>query len=173
MLTALVAAVSWSCGGGGDGGGPIQPPPASLTYTPTAPAPANSLSLGRANGTDPNQLVVELQGRGVTDLYGVAFDLTYPSVLRYEGATEGTWLSASGAAQTSLQVAPQTGRLVIGLSRLGAIGGASGDGALLSLRFTAVAAGNGALQFSNPEAFTSTSAAYTVQWIGGSVSVVR
>jgi hypothetical protein len=144
-----------------------------LTYNPAQSASTNSLSLARTNGTDPNQLVLELRATGVTDLYAVAFDLTYPSSLRYDSSSEGTWLSASGAVPTSLQIGQQSGRLVVGLSRLGAVGGATGDGALLTLRFSAVTTGNGALEFVGPSAYNSFNVAYTAQWIGGSVAVVR
>ncbi len=169
----LVAALGAACGGGGGGGGPIEPPPTSLTFTPAQTQPVNSVVLARSNGTDPNTLVLELRATGVSDLYGVGFDLTYPAALRYEATTEGTWLSSAGAVLTSLQVGPASNRLTVGLSRLGSVGGVSGDGVLLSLRFSAVAAGSGALEFSNAEAFNSTTTAFTVQWIGGSVSVVR
>ena len=173
-LAAALVALGTACGGGGGGGGggPVEPPAATLSFTPTSAAPANSVSLVRTNGTDPNLLVLELRATGVTDLYGVAFDLSYPSSLRYDSTSEGTWLSSNGA-QTSLQVAEQTGKLVIGHSRLGGIGGSTGDGTLLTLRFTAVTAGTGALTFSDTEAFNSGSVAYTVQWIGGSVAVTR
>ncbi len=174
LVAAALLALGVACGGSDDGGGGgVEPPTNSLTYSPAQAAPTNSLSLVRTNGTDPDQLVLELRATGVTDLYGVAFDITYPSSLRYDSASEGTWLSASGSVATSFQVAPQTGRLVIGLSRLGDLGGATGDGTLLTLRFGAATAGNGALEFVGPRAYNSGSVAYTAQWIGGSVAVVR
>jgi hypothetical protein len=173
LLAAAVGAACGGGGGGGGGGGPIEPPASSLTFTPAQNQPDNSIALVRTNGSDANQLVVELRARGVTDLYGVGFDLSFPVSLRYDGASEGTWLSSGGAAQTTLQVAAASNRLTVGLSRLGGVTGVSGDGALLSLRFTAVAAGNGGLEFANPEAFNSTTTAFNVQWIGGTVSVVR
>lgn len=168
VLVGLVAA----CGGGGGGGNPVEPPTASLVFTPTQSQTANSLALVRSNGTDPNTLVLDLRGTGVSDLFGVAFDLTYPASLHYDGATEGTWLNGGGA-QTSLQVATGNNRLVVGLSRLGTLTGVSGDGTLLSLRFSAVAAGSGSIAFEAPNAYNSISNAYTVKWIGGSVAVTR
>ena len=77
-----------------------------------------------------------MRARQVPDLYGVAFDLEYPTALRFDAATEGTFLSAG--AMTSFQVASgQPGRLVVGLTRLGPRPGVNGEGALLVLRFTA------------------------------------
>jgi hypothetical protein len=171
VATALGAACGGG-GGGGGGGGPVDPPTASLTFTPAQSQPNNSLALVRSNGNDPNTLVLDLRAMQVADVYGVAFDLTFPANLRYDSATEGTFLSAGGAS-TSLQVTEANNRLTVGLTRLGGLTGVSGDGTLLSLRFSAVAAGNGSLAFVAPTAYNANSIAYTVQWVGGTVAVVR
>jgi hypothetical protein len=173
VCAGAFVALAASCGGGGGGGNPVEPPTASLVFTPAQNQTANSLALVRSNGTDPNSLALDLRGTGVSDLYGVAFDLAYPASLRYDGATEGTWLNGGGAAQTSLQVATGTNRLTVGITRLGALSGITGDGTLLTLRFSAVAAGSGSIEFVAPNAYSTTSNAYTVRWIGGSVAVTR
>jgi hypothetical protein len=174
-LLAVAAALGAACGGGGGGGGgggPVEPPTASLTFTPAQNQPNNSLALVRSNGNDPNTMVLDLRAQQVADLYGVAFDLTFPANLRYDSASEGTFLSAGGAT-TSLQVSEANNRLTVGLTRLGGLNGVSGDGALVSLRFSAVAAGSGSLAFVGPNAYNANSSAYTVQWVGGAVAVVR
>ena len=172
VVAGALVALAAACGGGGGGGNPVEPPTASLVFTPAQNQTANSLALVRSNGTDPNSLALDLRGTGVSDLYGAAFDLTYPASLRFDGATEGTWLNGGGA-QTSLQVATGTNRLTVGITRLGALTGVTGDGTLLTLRFSAVAAGSGSIEFVAPNAYTTTSTAYTVRWIGGSVAVTR
>jgi hypothetical protein len=128
----------------------------------------------RTNGEDPNALVLDVRVRGIQDLYGVAFDLTFPPSLSYQDATEGAFLATGGAA-TSLQIASSPGRLVVGHTRLGAVGGvAGGEGTLLTLRFSAVAAGSGAMNFSQQNAYSSFGTPlYTVGWVGGSVTVAR
>jgi hypothetical protein len=162
-------------GGGGGGGGPTQPPLPSLVYTPAGAAANGSVALVRANGADPTTLVLEVRVREVAGLYGAAFDLTFPeTVLRFDTASEGTFLSAGGAA-TAFQVAPAgTGSLVVGISRLGSTAGvASGEGLLLSLRFTAIAAGTGNLGLSANRAYDSAGGTLAAQWLAGAVTVTR
>src|SRR5580693_7865842 len=107
-----------ACGGGGSGGG-----------TPTG----------------PTTLVLDVHAGAVTDLYGVAFNLTYPKqVLQFAGATEGTFENAAGSVNTAFQVTESpAGTLVVAVSRLGAVAGASGSGTLVTLRFTSTASGSG------------------------------
>jgi cohesin domain-containing protein len=150
LLLALVAA----CGGGG-GGGPTQPPPPpppGITFTAAGTAPANSVTLGSGTGGTATTLVLEVRASQVANLYGVSFDLQYPAtVLRYDGATEGTLLNANGTVATSLQVVESpAGTLVVGFTRLGTAGGLSGSGTLLSFNFSARAAGTGPFTFVAP-----------------------
>lgn len=173
-IGVALAILAAACGGsGGGGGGGTAPPQPALTFTPSGAAGSNSLSLERTNGNDPNILELAVRARQIPDLYGVAFDLEHPAALRFDTATEGTFLSAG--AMTSFQVSPaQTGRVVVGLTRLGAVPGVSGEGALLTIRFSATGAGSGELRFTNQSAFNSNrSALGTVQWLGGSVAVTR
>ena len=165
-----------SCGGGGGGGGgggvtPPTPPQSSVTFSAgTASAPA--IRLARGSGSSGTTLEIEVRADGVDDLYGVAFDLTFPSgVLRYEGVTEGPQLS-NGGTRTSLQVAQTaSGRLVVGHTRLGDVGGASGSGVLMTLRFTAIGAGSGSLGFSADQAYDSGGDAIgDLSWAGGTVN---
>ena len=109
----------------------------------------------------------------MVDLYGIAFDLTFPSnLLNFVGVTEGTFLSG-GSVDTSLQVAQNPpGTLVVGLSRLGQVAGRSGTGSLLSIEFSRAQAGQGSFGFVNNQGFDSTGAAIaTLQWSGGTVNV--
>ena len=174
VAAALVAVPACGgSGGGGGGGSPTPPPPAGgITFTP-AGNPAGAAVVLTRQGNDPNTLVLTVEARSVSDLYGVAFDLAYPSqALTFEGATEGGFLGG-GTATTSLQVAEQQGRLVVGLTRLGAVSGSSGSGTLLTLSFRAVAAGNGALSFSANQGIASNGAPLALDWLGGSVQVTR
>jgi hypothetical protein len=154
-VLALAFVVLAGCGGGG-GGGPTQPPPPPpsppLTFTPGGTAGGNVVFLARTGATGGSDLDLAVQASEVTDLYGVAFDLGYPaSVLDFEGASQGDFL-AQGGFQVSLQVAEETGNLIVGITRLGAVPGVSGSGTLATLRFDAVASGSGAISFSRQQA---------------------
>jgi predicted outer membrane repeat protein len=168
----LLAAVTVACGGDGGGGGGPTPPPAGITFTATGGATTNALNLGLASGSSTTVLRLDLSAQNVTNLYGVAFDLNYPSqVLSFNGATQGSFLTGTA---TSLQFEePTPGRLVIGLTRLGAVPGASGSGVLLTLQFASRGtAGSGAFTFQSNTAFNSSGGAIAgVAWGGGTVSV--
>lgn len=170
LLAALLIA---ACGGGGGGGGgPTAPPPPSsgITYTAggTSGGPAVALVQDSVSG---DQLVLRLEARSFSDVYGLYFDLSYPSgVLTFEAATEGTFLSGGGNA-TAFEVAEEPGNLIVGLSRLGAAPGVSGSGTLLTLRFRGIGSGNGALSFSRNQGVASDGDPVSLEWSGGSVSV--
>ena len=178
----LAAAVALpGCGGGGGGGGPSEPPPPpppppqSITFTASSVATTSSLGLATGTGGTSSILVLELRANSVTGVYGIACDLTYPSnLLTLTRAEEGAFLSGGGAP-TSLQVAePMPGVLVLGLSRLGAIGGADGSGTLIRLTFTARAAGDGAFSFQRNRVIGSDGLGLPgIGWAGGTVRVVR
>lgn len=176
LATVLLAAVTACGGGGGGGGGPTQPPPpaAGITFTAGGNPGANSITLVQGAGTTATTLVLELRANEVQNLFGVAFDLVYPSsILRFSGATEGDFLA--GGTGTSFQgVESPTGNLIIGLSQLGSSQGVSGSGLLLSLQFTAAASGDGNFTFADNQAyFPNGTPQGGVAWQAGSVRVTR
>jgi hypothetical protein len=160
-----------SCGGGGGGSsGPTQPPPPTrgIVFTPEG-AGANGISLAAGAATDASTLVLEVRANSVTDLYGVAFELRYPTtLLRFNRATAGPFLSGA-----NLEVAPSaTGTLILGLSKLGPVPGASGSGALMTLEFSAAAAGSDSFSFSRNTAIDSSAQTLSdLSWSAGAVSV--
>ncbi|HEX4955652.1 MAG TPA: cohesin domain-containing protein [Thermoanaerobaculia bacterium] len=172
-MAALVLAVSAACGGGGGGGGggPTQPPPPRVSFTPVTGG-ATSVSLIQGTGTTETTLFLEVRANQVTDLYGLSFDLTYPTgVVTYRRVVEGPFLAQ--AASTSLQVAePSPGRLIIGHSRLGPAGGISGSGLLMTLELAVAGTGTGAMTFQNQQAFDpSGTPRIGYSWLGGTVRV--
>jgi Cohesin domain len=175
LLLGLLLAPACGGGGGGGGGGPTAPPPPApgITFTATGGSSAAAVTLVRGAASTATTLVLEVRADQVNDLYGLSFDLTYPSAqLRYDGATEGGLLSAGGQP-TSLLISPASpGMLVVGFSRLGAVAGAEGSGVLLTLRFTAVGAGTGAFGFARNSALDSSGASLPLTWGGGNVAVV-
>ena len=118
-------------------------------------------------------LEVAVRADGLSDVYGAAFDLTYPAdVLRFEASAEGGFLGQAGA-QTTLQVAESPrGRLIVGYSRLGAADGVDGSGELVVLRFVATASGSGTFAFSRNQLVDPDGASIPgASWGAGSVQV--
>jgi hypothetical protein len=180
-VPAALALLALACGGGGGGGGPTAPTP-TPTPTPT-PSPSivftaqgtpgvNAIFLASGAATTATTLVLEVRANQVTDLYGVAFDLSYPSaLLQFSRATAGPLLGSSGSVQA---VVSTPGTLVVGGSHLGAVAGATGSGIVLSLEFTATAAGQGSFAFARNSAFASTGQTLSgTSWLAGSVQVTR
>lgn len=178
VIAALAAALAGAaCGGGGGGGGggtppPTQPQPGIVFNGSGVAAPAVRLARGAASsGT---VLEVEVRAEQLPGVYGLAFDLTYPSnALRFDAFAEGGFLTGGGPAQTSLQVAePSSGRLVVGHTRLGAVGAVAGSGVILTLRFVAVGSGSGSLSFSSNRLFDASGDEVPgAAWGGGTVQV--
>lgn len=163
-----------ACGGGGGGGGPTQPrPQPGITFTPSGGSAASSLSLRRSAASSGSRLVLELYASEVTDLFGIAFDLSYPpNLLRFEGLDEDSFLSESGNVSTSLQVAEAPlGNLIVGLTRLASASGRSGSGVVLVLEFQGIGNGSGSLSFDRNQALDPRGAVQNVAWFGGSVQV--
>jgi hypothetical protein len=157
VLLLLVSAACGGGGGGGGGGGTPPPPTVNegFTLTPSS-AGAPAVVLAEGSGTTTSVLDLEIQAQGMTDLYGVAFDLTYPqNLMDFEAFSEGDFLS-SGGLDTVLRVfESEPGRIVVGVTRLGAQPGQAGSGELLTLRFRATTPGSGSFRFENAEAFRS------------------
>lgn len=159
VLAALLLLVAAACGGGGGGGGGGGTPPPTVdegfTLTPSS-AGTPAVVLAEGSGTTTTVLDLEVRAQGMNDLYGVAFELVYPQALMdFEAFSEGDFLM-SGGLDTVLRVfESEPGRIVIGLTRLGARPGQAGSGELLTLRFRATGSGSGSFTFDNAEAFRS------------------
>ena len=82
-------------------------------------------------------------------------------------------LSLSGDGTTSLQTAESpSGRVVVGLSRLGQVAGRSGTGSLLRIEFRRRATGSGDLRFERNQAFNPAGNQIPgIVWSGGRVTV--
>ena len=175
-LLSLLSLIACS-GGGGGGGSPVEPTPtpppsqASLVFTPVGGADAG-ISLAAGAGSTATTLILEVRANSVNDLYGVAFDLGYPAnLVQYVRSTQGPLLAGG-----TLQVAPSgggtAGNLVIGLSNLGPVPGASGSGVLMTLEFRAVGAGQGSFSFSRNVAVNSAGQSVSgLSWSAGTVRV--
>jgi hypothetical protein len=176
LLVAVLLVLAPACGGGGGGGGggtPTQPPQPAVVFQPGGAAGPGSIALGSGAASSASRFYLEVRANQVEGLYGLAFDLAFPAAqLRFERAAEGTVLGAGGAG-TTLQVAEGgVGRLIVGLSRLGAVAGVTASGTLLTLEFVPVASGSGAFAFSANAAFDASAAPLSaVTWQAGSIEV--
>lgn len=181
LTLVVLSATGWvsiGCGGGGGGGGgPTEPPPpsSSISFSPSGSAGANSISLSSGGGSG-STFILDVDAQSVTDLYGVSFILTYPDNLlgfTRDSEEEGSFLSESGSVDTDLQVRERTaGEVVVGISRLGEVPGASGSGNLLSLRFTRRSAGSGPMEMTENDAVDSfADVQLDITWVNGSVTV--
>ena len=173
FLALLLPLALLACGGGGGGGGPTAPPPPQpgIVVTPAA-APATGISIASGAATNQSTLILEIRANSVSDLYGVAFDLRYPSaILQLVQASSGAFLG-----NATLQSVPGsgTGLLVVGLSKLGAVSGTTGSGVLMTLEFRAIAAGSGSFTFEQNSAVSSSGQPITnFGWSAGTVQVTR
>jgi hypothetical protein len=171
---ALVLTLA-ACGGSGGGGGstPVEPPPPTpgIVFTAQAAPGANSLYFASGAATTTTTLVLELRANQVTDLYGVAYDLTYPATqLQFTRVTAGPLLG-NGAVQAAVS---SPGTLIIGGTHLGSTPGANGSGVVMTVEFSAVAAGQGSLAFARNSALNSTGTAVPgLTWLAGSVTVTK
>jgi hypothetical protein len=149
----------------------VTPPPTqpSVAFTPAGAAGAGSFSLAMSAASTPTHLVLEVRSGGIQDLYGVGFDLQYPSnLLQFTQATPGTLLSG-GSFQSLLM---PIGNVIVGVSRLGAVPGVSDPGVIATVEFKPLVSGTGLFSFSRNTALDSTGKPITVTWVAGSVTTV-
>jgi hypothetical protein len=163
-VLAAVIAFAWlatACGGGGGGGPtapPTPPPPPPVSFTAAGTPGALTIHLGKTSGTADNVLRLEIRASEFADLYGLGFDLAYPAaLLDYRGGShvEGGFLSADGSRTELFAREVTDGEVIVGVSRLGDVGGVEGSGLVLTLDFTAVTNGSGEFSFSANSAFDS------------------
>jgi len=182
-VLALVGVLGWlvgACGGGG-GGGPTAPPspppapPAPVSFSAAGAPGALTVHLTKADTAVEDLLRLEVRASEFTDLFGLGFDLRYPTdLLDYRGGSqvEGGFLSADGGQVQILARQVNDGAVIVGLSRIGAVAGVEGSGLLLTLDFTAVSNGTGEFSYSANDAFDSEGDRLEeTVWQAGSVTV--
>jgi len=104
------------------------------------------------NPVEGEAFSITVSADNVTDMHSYGFDITYdPTILAYTSATEGTFLSESGAISTAFNEGLEDdlqGKIIIAGSRLTVPAtGVSGSGDLFTLNFNALAAGSTAISF--------------------------
>ena len=161
LLAGLLVWLAAACGGGGGPTAPPTPPPPPpdpVAFTATGTPGATTVHLTKATGTAEEVLRLEVRASQFDDLYGLGFDLLYPTeLLNYRGGShvEGGFLSADGSRTELFARQVSDGMIVVGLSRIGDVGGVEGSGLLLTLDFTVVNNGSGSFSYEANDAFDS------------------
>jgi general secretion pathway protein D len=98
-----------------------------------------------------DQFILSIEADQVKDLFSAPFYLKYdPQLLEFIGLTEGKFLNQDGKPTVFIySVDPDTGQVIIGLSRLGDVGGISGSGVLALATFKAKNPGMANVAFQN------------------------
>ncbi len=86
-----------------------------------------------------------------SNVFAIPFDINYdPNILEVTGLREGAYLKKGGGQTTFLNsVDKARGKITVGLTRLGRIGGVSGSGSIMSVDFKALRRGTASLSFTN------------------------
>ncbi len=160
-FAGVLAWVAAACGGGGGGGGPTTPtpppvPPEPVAFRATGTPSGMTIHLTKAAGTASDVLRLEVRASEFGGLYGLGFDLNYPTdLLDYRGGSqaEGAFLSADGSRTEIFARHRGDNKVIVGLSRIGDVGGVDGSGVLLTLDFSAVNNGSGSFSYTAHGAF--------------------
>ena len=176
-LVVSVTVAACSGGGGGGGGGPTTPPPPvrMITWTGDGVAGEETLYLEIRDLSNPDEFVLQLRAKQVTDLYGVALDIVFPATrLDFLEAVEGSFFPGGNGLPTELQVVEEPdGRIIIGHSRIGDERGRTGSGVLLELSFRTTANGSSLFEIERQQAIDRDGGQLSAQWLGGTVQVQR
>lgn len=174
FILALLISV-FSCGGGGGSGssGGVAPPSIVASFSADKSTPDTMDVTLQRKSQSGDSVTVDVIVTDVNGIYSAAFDLVYDgTVLDYLNYTEGDFLNGDGAS-TTFQVAEQSGRLVIGASRLNPAPeiNAVGDKVLMSIAFRLRKTASSSITFENNALLNSSLATIqAVEWFGGTAS---
>lgn len=132
-------------------------PQAIASYVPSfAPPPAVRIPLGPDTLDRHIQILIEIND--IPLVHGIEFHLAFPAdQLRFDGVTEGTWLSEDGHVDTFLDVSETSpGVLVARHGRPASEPPVDSDDVsvgLFALEFTLIGSGEGTLSFSDNRVF--------------------
>ena len=131
--------------------GIITPPPAVFPPAETQPSEEEGAAVAPPPGkgavyvTAPTEVKVDQEFTAgvslsdVTSLYGVSINLSYdPNLFEFVTVTEGGFLKQDGKSTSFMHaINAAEGRVTVGMTRLGGVGGVSGSGGLFSAVFRA------------------------------------
>lgn len=126
----------------------------------------NSLSSG-------DVIAIDVRLNNVSDyVYGTAFGVDFDSTkIDFVGYATGSLLEQGGKTAEYMW-AENSNEVILGITRLGGVGGVSGSGTLVTLKFKAVAAGNSTISFGYGSLKDPALNTVTINsWDGGTVAV--
>ncbi len=142
---------------------PAVPPKDTVTAPPAEPQPSGqegaavtqpagkrTLYVTAPKGVKVDQeFTVGVNLGEVTNLYGASINLSYdPALLEFVRVAEGGFLKQDGKSTSFMHaVNAAEGRVTVGMTRLGGVGGVSGAGGLFSAEFKAKGEGTAAIGF--------------------------
>ncbi|MBI5787606.1 MAG: hypothetical protein HZA78_01955 [Candidatus Schekmanbacteria bacterium] len=143
----------------------------------TASAVVITPAIGNPTPQQSDTVCVQVNVADVSDLYAASFDLTYdPAVLQFsDPVTEGNFLNQDGQPTSLLATDdPASGKLIVGISRLGDVSGISGAGNLATVCFKVVGDYCSSSAISFTEAVLETpvqDGEISATWNGGTITV--
>lgn len=160
------------CGGGSSGEkNVITTPSQVLAFNGTTPG-GNTVYMSQNSAlSSGNILAIDIKSNNISNAYGMAFDVDFDSSkITFDSYAAGSYLE-SGGDTVNYFVSPQTGKLVVGISRL--TGVVSGSGTIVTLKFKSAMSGTSSIGFSNNEVRDANNQAVPgVSWSGGTASVI-
>ena len=171
----IVSGMLAGCGGGSTPVSPT-PPPTTMPVTPSFAGederPEQDSILLTMTASSSSSFTLVLSANNVSDLFGYGLDLVFdPAIIAFVSFEAGTFFDGQDVSVTTQVVESAPGRLVIGQSRVGAVPGVTGTGAMLLLNFTTVSAGSTPVTLEDAAAFDSTGEALVIRFLGGTVLV--
>ena len=161
-----------ACGGSSPTTPRPPPPPPTISFISDNPAAVENSIVLLITVTGTDSFTLTLTANSVTDLFGYALDIVFDTTMIALASSQfGFFLNGEGITVTSQMIQTTPGTLIIGQSRVGAVAAVTGSGALLSLNFTAIAAGPTTISIENAGAFDSMGAALNTEFVGGTATV--
>src|SRR3989344_1594009 len=132
-------------------------PPPTISEEKEKPdelTPRSSLTVLRVTPVEQtiaigHEMNLQIEVQNVSDLYSSPFYLLFdPNLFEFVALQEGEFLKRDGKNTILLKSVDATeGRIIVGLSRLGKVGGVSGSGVLLTATFKSKQTGAGSFSF--------------------------
>lgn len=152
-----------------------------IDYTSDSSSSAdNTVGLNRVD-SDPDLLILAVDAVSITSgqIHSVVFDLTFdPSIFQYKSYEIGEFLEDGGAVSYMVSTESQdSGRLIIGISLLGAAHSVSGSGTFIYLQFEPLTFGSSSLSFDNATILDASGLGGNpltgISWYGGFAQVSK
>ena len=178
---SFVLTTSFACGGGGDD---VASGILTANFTADNPTPAAATVSMQPGSTSATDFAVRIAVTDTNDVYGAAFDITYPpAVISYQSYdSAGSFLRDGGVGAPSLNFTVDAvstpGRLIVVATRLGPLSGVNVAGTrdLIILRFRARTAFNPqaiAFDAGQPRSVrNSANVSIPVTWSSGSAAAI-